>query len=158
MALPLSGERTPLVLGDSAYGKEEGRFSPDARWISYGSDETGGWEVHVATFPAFENRRAISLRGGTQGRWRADGKELFYLAPDGKLMSVAVRGTGTDLEFGAPVSLVQSPLENPAATVPQFDPSRNGQRFLFIAPLKGDVESVVSPVTVVLNWQHALRK
>jgi serine/threonine-protein kinase len=157
MALPLTGDRTPMVLGDSAYGKDEGRFAPDGHWVSYGSNESGNWEVHVASFPAFENRHQVSARGGVQGRWRADGKELFYLTPDGKVMSVAVKGAGATTEFAAPVALFPSPLKSPGNNQPQFSVSRDGQRFLFLVPQEQSREAI-DPITVVVNWQSGLKK
>ena len=75
MALPLTAGAVPIALSDSAFAKDEGRFSPDGRSISYGSTESGAWQVYVASFPAFDNRRQVSLGGGVQARWRADGGE-----------------------------------------------------------------------------------
>ncbi|HYV98727.1 MAG TPA: protein kinase, partial [Gemmatimonadaceae bacterium] len=157
MALPLTGDRTPMVLGDSAYSKDEGRFAPDGHWISYGSNESANWEVHVASFPAFDNRHQVSAHGGMQGRWRADGKELFYLTPDGKVMSVAVKSAGATTEFAPPVALFQSPLKSPGFNQPQYSVSRDGQRFLFLVPQEQSRESI-DPITVVVNWQRVFKK
>ena len=59
-------------------------MSPDGRWVAYNSNESGTWEVYVARFPDFTSRRRVSIAGGVQPKWRGDGKELFYLAPDSR--------------------------------------------------------------------------
>ena len=107
--------------------------------------------MYVASFPTFDNRRRISLGGGVQARWRADGTELFYLAPNGDVMSVVVK-TGNTLEFSPPTVLFQSPLGSPANNVPQFDVTSDGQRFLFLLRPGG---AGLNPLTVLLNWQNA---
>jgi eukaryotic-like serine/threonine-protein kinase len=155
-AVPTSGDQKVITLTKSNFGKDEGRFSPDGKSVSYGSDESGTWEVYAASFPAFDNRRQISLHGGRQGRWRADGKEFFYLAPDGKLMSAAIK-PGPVPEFQSATVLFQSPILRPSATVDQYDVVRDGKRFLFLAQPHADGSSI-DPLTVVVNWRAALKK
>ena len=89
-AMPLSGERTPRMLVDTPYIEDEVHVSPDGRWVTFHADESGRWEVYVAAFPTFTSKRQISSGGGVQPQWRADGRELFYLGPDGSMMSVRV--------------------------------------------------------------------
>jgi eukaryotic-like serine/threonine-protein kinase len=153
MALPLTGDPRPIALSDSIFGRQEGRFSPDGRTISYGSTESGSWEVHVASFPAFDNRRQVSSGGGVQARWRADGRELFYLTTGGAVMSVAVRDGAVPV-FDAPKLLFQSPLANPSSGLDQYDVTGDGQRFLFVVP--HEQERTLPPITVVVNWRRAL--
>ena len=89
-AVPFSGDRTPRLLADTPYVEDEVHVSPDGRWVAFNADESGRWEVYVAAFPAFTSKRQVSSGGGVQPQWRADGRELFYLAPDGSMMSVRV--------------------------------------------------------------------
>ncbi len=140
-------------MGDSAFAKDEGRFSPDGRSISYGSTESGAWQVYVASFPAFDNRRQVSLGGGVQARWRADGGELFCLAPNGAVMSVTVKA-GAPTQFSAPTILFQSPLTSPSPNLDQFDVTADGQRFLFLVREQQGLD----PITVVVNWQRLLKE
>ena len=156
-ALPLTGGGKPIALGDSASRKDEARFSPDGRWVSFSSNETGGWELYVASFPAFNDRRRVSPAGGRQARWRADGAELFYLSPEGRVMAIPVRRNGAAAEFGTPVPLFQSPLANPSPFSDQFSVTRDGRRFLFLIPMQHEA-TTVDPITVVLNWPQSIKR
>jgi Tol biopolymer transport system component len=89
--MPLTGERRPQLLLQSEFDKDEPHVSPDGRWIAYNSYETGRWEVYVAAFPGFGDKRQVSRSGGGQALWRKDGRELFYLGLDGKLMAMDVK-------------------------------------------------------------------
>jgi Tol biopolymer transport system component len=90
--LPMKRARQPLPYVNTEFAERLAQFSPDAHWIAYISDETGRFEVYVRPFPliATAGKWMISSGGGTQPRWRRDGKELFYISPDGKLMAVDV--------------------------------------------------------------------
>jgi hypothetical protein len=120
--------------------------------MAYVSDESGGQQVYVQSFPTLGGQRQISTAGGTQPRWRRDGKELFYLAPDRKLMAVAVK-TGAIFEAESPRALFQTAL-NVSAFRQSYGVSADGQRFL----LNASVESGSPPITVVLNWAALLKK
>jgi eukaryotic-like serine/threonine-protein kinase len=86
------------------------QFSPDGKWVGYTSDESGRQQVYVQSFPASDEAKwQVSIRGGDFARWRRDGKELFYRAPDGNLMVTPVRSAGHGLEFGTPVPLFAIP-------------------------------------------------
>ncbi|MDA2925227.1 hypothetical protein MYX65_11365, partial [Acidobacteria bacterium AH-259-L09] len=151
-ALPLSGDQEPMRVLETPFDKDEFHFSPDGRWIAYNSDESGRWEVYVASFPDFTEKRQVSNSGGVQARWRKDGKELFYLGLDGKLRAVAVKA-GSSLETGIPQVLFEtkvrvSPLWD------QYCVTGDGQRFLINEP----AEDVSSPITVVLNWTAELNQ
>jgi serine/threonine protein kinase/Tol biopolymer transport system component len=148
MALPLTQGGASIPLTDSSHTRDEASFSPDGRWFAYGSNESGTWEVYVASFPESEKHTKISQQGGVQARWRADGKEIFYLSPEGAVMSVQFTPEAST-PFSAPVQLFQSPLGTPSATIDEFDVTRDGRRFLFIVPLEG---SQTVPITVRLNW------
>ena len=84
------GDHTPRLLVDTPYTEDELHLSPDGRWVAFNSDESGRWEVYVASFPGFTSKQQLSGQGGVQPQWRADGRELFYLALDGTMMSVGV--------------------------------------------------------------------
>ncbi len=89
--LDKEGEGEPKVLLEDSFIIGDFRLSPNEKWVAYRSDESGRVEVYTAAFPDFSNRRQVSRDGGARGRWRGDGKELFFLGLDGKLMSVEVK-------------------------------------------------------------------
>jgi hypothetical protein len=88
--IPLTGDRKPKPLYSSTFVVDEFHLSPDGQLIAYGEDRTGRWEVYVALFPSFHNIQQVSMGGGAQPRWREDGRELFFIDLEGKMMSVAV--------------------------------------------------------------------
>jgi WD40 repeat protein len=146
----------PVPFAHSAFDTEQGRFSPDGRWVAYMSNDSGAYEVYVRAFTAdFSGGSAsaggsvlVSRGGGSAPRWRGDGKELFYLAPDGKMMRVEV-AAGQEFRGGTPVPLFQTP---PGAIV--GDVTADGKRFLLVTP----VGQSAAPFTVVLNWMAGLKK
>src|SRR6185436_10923800 len=156
-ALPLSGERAepgkPMLLAEASAAVDELHFSPDGKHIVYNTAESGTNEAWVASFPALDNRRQISPHGGGQGWWRGDGKEIFYLTPDGKLMSVGVSPDSKSggLEFRAPVPLFQSPQTRPNLNTDEYTVTRDGQRFLFLQPAR-DSAPALATITVLVNW------
>jgi len=150
--VPLSGDRKPVVLFQSEFYKDEPHVSPDQRWIAYNSTESGRWEVYVATFPGFTGKRQVSKDGGAQALWRRDGKELFYLSLDGKLMAVDVRA-GATIETGVPHALFQTRLVV-EGNMDQYCVTGNGKRFILGEPVG---ESTTS-ITVVLNWAAGLKR
>ena len=158
-ALPTFGDRQPLPLMTATAAIDGAHFSSDGKWVVYQSQESGTFEVWVASFPAFDHRRQISTHGGGQAWWRSDGKEVFYLRPDGKLMSVTVASEAPSgaLVFRPPVELFQSPLAPPNLTIDQYTVARDGQRFLFIQPRQDQTVTGV-PMTVVVNWPSTLPK
>jgi hypothetical protein len=145
-ALPLFGERTPFDVARTSFSESHGRFSPDGRWVAYQSNETGRAEIHVRPFPGPGPSSQVSVGGGTVPRWPRDGGELFYLAPDNRLMAVAVTKVGSTLETGPPHALFT------LTTTSRYEPSPDGQRFLVTA-----VVSEASPITVILNWKPPTR-
>jgi Tol biopolymer transport system component len=153
--LPMFGERKPRPFRNTQYIETEGRFSPDGRWVAYVSDDSGHREVWVQSFQ-FEGRDnggrwRISTAGGSQPAWRQDGKELFYLASDNKLMSVAVK-SGTTFEAGSPTVLFRI---DPSGGGGFYDVSRDGQRFLVNTSL---TRAETLPITVVVNWTSSLKR
>ena len=152
-----AGERKPVSFLTTPFLERHAQLSPDGRWIAYTSNESGTYEVYVQSFPAGGGKWQISTGGGVQPRWRHDGRELFYLAPDNKMMSVAVRA-GATFEAGTPETLFQTRTYGlpPATTYSQqYDVTPDGQRFL----LNVDVSEVNAvPITVMLDWTAAIQK
>jgi hypothetical protein len=122
--------------------------SPDGKWIAYTSDESKSQEeVYVQSFPAAGAKYQISTEGGTQPRWRQDGRELFYIAGNGKLMAVPVQ-TGVSFEYGTAAALFQPPVPQGPASA-GYEVSPDGQKFLLrtIPP-----DAKLPPITIVTNW------
>ena len=149
--LPPGPNAQPEILLKTDYSKDGLRISPDGRWAAYNTNESGRWEVYVASFPAFTERRQVSKNGGVQGYWRKDGRELFYLDLEGALMSVPVKAEPS-LETGIPQTLFQTRIAV-TATADQFSVSGDGQRFLLLEPTASEAK----PFTVILNWPALLR-
>jgi len=133
-----------------------GQFSPDGKWVAYASNESGKWQVYVTSFPEAQGKWQISTEGGEQPRWRGDGKELFYLSPESKMMAAPVT-TGVKFDSGPPVALFQAAPRHGHSLLDQFvyDVSRDGQRFLINTQVKN---AEMEPITIVLNWDAELKK
>jgi eukaryotic-like serine/threonine-protein kinase len=156
-ALPSDGDRTPYPVVRTPFDDRDGQFSPDGRWVAYQSDESGSAEIYAQRFPGPGRKVRISRDGGTQVRWRDDGKELYFVAPDNSLTAVPVTfGGGIEtLEAGSPVKLFATRMVRSTAILrQQYDVSANGQRFL-INIVADDASA--TPITLVLNWQGARR-
>jgi len=132
------------------------QFSLDGKWVAYASNESGKWEIYVTSFPDARGRWQVSGGGGEQPRWRSDGKELFYLSLDGKMMAVQVT-TGANFDAGTPAALFQTTPRQPVLVSDLFgyDVSRDGQRFLINTQVK---QAESTPMSVVLNWPAKLDK
>jgi Tol biopolymer transport system component len=142
-ALPLSGEKKPLEVAHEAFDQDLGRFSPDGRWVAYQSNETGRNEIVLQPFPGSSNsKKRITRDGGTLPQWRGDGRELYDLSLDNRLMAVPITIDGSAIEAGTPVALFTLPPNSDYAA------SRDGQRFLVNKIVKD-----ASPITVLLNWR-----
>jgi eukaryotic-like serine/threonine-protein kinase len=151
-AVAMSGEPTARLLADTPYVEDESRVSPDGRSIAFNSDESGRWEVYVATFPGFTDKRQVSSAGGMQPRWRRDSKELYYLSLDGAVMAAAIE-TSPRPQSDVPRQLFQTRL-SPSPSVPQYDVSADGSRFLVLESANPAGE----PLTFLLNWADAARR
>ena len=132
------------------------QFSPDGKWVAYSSNETGNWEVYVVPFPAGDSRWQVSRGGGEQPRWRRDGKELFFLSPDAKMMAVAVKA-GSTFEAESPVMLFQAHPRQfiSAMELVSYDVSADGQRFLINTKVD---EPNAAPLSVILHWTSEMEK
>ena len=147
--LPLTGEsRRPLPYLQTPFEELQGQVSPDGRWLAYTSDESGRWEVYVQSFPMPGTKYIVSNDGGGEPQWRADGRELFYMALDHTLMSVAVEST-SPWRNGRPVPLFRAPVAGDLTRYrTRYQAAHNGQRFL----LDSVVEDGLQEVTLVVNW------
>jgi hypothetical protein len=158
--LPMEGDRRPVLLLGTEFQEREGSFSPDMRWVAYTSSESGRPQVYVRPFLASGSSKAPSLGegkwqvskdGGTLAKWRADGKELIFRAPNGSPMAVDVAATGAAFQAGVPKQLFALP-----ANVGDWDVTADGKRFLAEVPPAQQIFR--TPIIVVLNWEAALKK
>ena len=149
-------ERVAKPLLQAKWTVLNAQYSPDGRWIAYASNETGTMEIYVSPFPSANSKWQVSSAGGQEPRWRQDGKELFYLSPEGKMMAVAVK-TGASFKAEAPVTLFQTQRRQPVSSfaVFSYDVTGDGRRFLVIR--KAD-EANAAPLTVLLNWASEMGK
>jgi len=148
--VPVGGDGQPAPFIKATYGVSNGQFSPDGRYVAYASNETGRWEIYVAPFRGPGGNWKVSSAGGFEPKWRRDERELFYIAPDGVLMAVAVRD-GASFDADAPLSLFPLRRREPVASIDLFsyDVALDGQRFL----VNTDVSDTTTlPLTIVLNW------
>jgi eukaryotic-like serine/threonine-protein kinase len=148
-------ELIPVAGGDptrfltSKGSESNGQISPDGKWVVYASDESGAWEIYVASFPGAAGKWQVSRGGGTEPRWRADGKEIFYIAPNGILMAVPVNGESI-FATGTPAPLFQIHGRAPISSTDIFtyDVAKDGERFLVNRYVKPEH---VPPLTILVN-------
>src|SRR5262249_44001938 len=157
-ALPLTGaKRDPMVVHSTEFEEREGQFSPDGRWIAFTSNQTGSFEIYAQPFPQGGATWQISTTGGIQPRWRPDGRELFYLALDGRMMAttIAISADGQALQPGATVQLFDTQVAGgttPGNVKHQYAVSADGQRFLINQTVD---EGPPAAITLVINWAGA---
>ena len=156
--LPLQGDRKPFPFLQTEFNELRCQFSPDGRWLAYSSDETSRYEIYVRPFagaPAGSGGKwQVSINGGSLPRWRRDGKELFYVAPDRKLMAVEVKANSGSFQAGVPKPLFDTRTDPSIGSRGGYDVSPDGRRFLISAP--GEQPSA-SPIHVVVNWAASRR-
>jgi Tol biopolymer transport system component len=160
----MTGDRKAWrFLKTSPFAVRDGQFSPNGRWVAYMWNESARPEIYVRPFvdPASGpstggGERQVSTGGGIFPRWRSDGKELYYLGPEGQMMAVPITTTGATLEPGRPVPLFQTHIYGGGTDNQQFfqyDVARDG-RFLINTVL----DDITMPITLVQNWNPDLRK
>ncbi len=149
-------ERAAKPLLQAKWTVRNAQFSPDGRWMAYASNETGTTEIFVSPFPSANGKWQVSSAGGQEPRWRKDGKELFYVSPDGRMMTVEVT-TDAGFKAGSPVALFQTHRRQTvsAQDVFSYDVSGDGQRFLILTKLD---ETNAAPLSVLLNWASETEK
>jgi Tol biopolymer transport system component len=156
VAVATSGAPRDIAVAQSQHDETEGQFSPNGAWVAFASNDSGHPEVFVQSFPEGRGRTQVSTGGGMQIRWSGDGKEIFYVAPDGKMMGVSIAFGAASPQVKPPVALFQTHLAtgiNVLGFKPQYAVSRDG-RFL----LNSAIESAGAPIVVSVNWMKKLGK
>ena len=151
--LPTDGTQKPFPFLQTPFVEASGQFSPDGRWVAYESNESGRAEVYVVSFPQPSGKWQVSTMGGVRPRWRRDGKEIFFLAPDFRLMVADVSSTASQFQVGAVTPLFD--VRPSGATGGYlYDVSADGQRFLMASRAR---DAAVPPITLVTNWMGLLK-
>jgi Tol biopolymer transport system component len=150
--LPLTGDKKPFPFLQTEFRESFPAFSPDSKWMAYVSDESGREEVYVAPFPAAGRKLQVSTGGGTLPLWRGDGKEIFYVTLDNKLMAAEVTVRGDTFQVGAVKMLFEARMRRPGTI---YDVTRDGRRFL-VNTLPA--QQSTPPFVLVVNWPADLKK
>jgi Tol biopolymer transport system component len=151
-ALPMFGDKKPFPVVQTNFMDRDAQFSPDGKWIAYQANDSGRYEIYVQPFPGPGKRTLVSANGGAQARWRRDGKELFYVALDGKLMAVPFEfaSGGQVAKPGMPIPLFFAQVGSVQdVSLAHYSVSNDGQRFL----IDTRVEEAVPPINILLNWK-----
>jgi Tol biopolymer transport system component len=153
----LSGK--PFPVAQTSFDEAEGQFSPDTRWVAYTSNETGRSEIYVRSFPGPDGKWQVSTGGGVHPRWRRDGRELFYVTPDSRLRAapIHVAPGGRTLALDPSVELFPTKLASTQGVTnsrAEYAVAPDG-RFLMSVTVE---DATASPITIVLNWEAALKK
>jgi len=154
--LPLTGtsgggKPEPKVFLQTPFNEGRGQFSPDGKWVLYQSDESNQSQIYAAPFPGPGGKRQISAKGGSNPRWRRDGKEVFYVTPQGELMAVDVSERNDTLDIGRSEKLFDGIVTSRGTL---YDITADGQKFL----VADDGTSTSRPLTLLQNWTATLRK
>ena len=153
--LPVSGDKKRFPFLKTPFVERQGQFSPDSRWIAYQSNESGRFEIYVQSFPGPRGKFQVSRNGGAQPRWNKNGKEIFFVSLDSKMMAAPVQLSpdARALEPGNPAALFPVRIAGgplPGAGKQQYAVSPDGQRFLVNLAMD---EGAASPITLILNWK-----
>jgi len=163
--LPLEGaaaERKPILFLRTEFNEKLGQLSPDGQLMAFTSDRSGKNQIYVRPFPKGDSEWTVSVGGGAAARWRGDGKELFYLSEDGKMMAVPVASSsGSRQEFqpGTPVPLFEANTVSPPSdpVIFEYDVTPDGKRFLVATSSQADRAAALA-LTVVTNWDAERKK
>jgi dipeptidyl aminopeptidase/acylaminoacyl peptidase len=157
-ALPLVGERKPVPVVATSYDEVQGQFSPDGRWVAYASNLSGRYEIYIRAFPS-GGQWQVSTGGGISPRWRHDSHELFYVAPDNRMMAalIKVASDARTLSPGSPVPLFPSRLTTGIGvggfmSRAQYAVAGDGRFLLNVAD-----DAAAAPITIVQNWTAGLK-
>jgi len=156
--LPIEGAKPgqPIAFLHTSANEFLGQLSPDSKWMAYTSDESGRREVYVRAFPSGQNLTSISRAGGEAPRWSADGRELFFVAADGRMNAVPVKPAGSTFEPGTPVPLFNANLvRSPNEPLIDYDVSSDGKRFLITTAAPGSTSATLN---LISNWTAALNR
>jgi serine/threonine-protein kinase len=137
------------------FNETQARFSPEPhpRWVAYQSDESGQDEVYIQAFPEPRGKWPISTGGGRYPRWGPDGRELYYVAPDDKLMAVCLKVGVDTVETSEPRALFTVPWDAAVVFSP-YDVAPDGQRFL----VRAVPETGSQPLQVIVNWPALVKQ
>jgi Tol biopolymer transport system component len=153
-----SPDSPPKPIFQESWIVRNAQLSPNGKWLAYAANDNdaGNWEVYVCPFPATGTKWQISRGGGREPRWRRDGKELFYISADGKMIAVPVKTVNT-FEAGSPLTLFQTHTRQPISALDLvfYDVSADGERFLIDTKV---VEPNATPLSITLNWASELGK
>ena len=161
----LNGNPRVTWLVRTTFSELGGEISPDGRWLAYESNESGQFQIYLRPFPAVDQGRwQVSTDGGTEPLWAPNGRELFYVAPDGTIMSVPVDvPRGASPVIGAVATLIAG-TGYYTRTRNQFgrtyDVSRDGIRFLRVKVKDDGPRNSGAPISfvVVQNWTEELKR
>ncbi|MBI4468210.1 MAG: serine/threonine-protein kinase, partial [Acidobacteria bacterium] len=154
--LPLSEDRTPIPFSRTELNEMGGEFSPDGRWVAFHANASGRAEVYVAPFPAATGAKwRISTAGGRWPKWRGDGREIYYLTMENKLMAAEVRLDRARVGAGSVRPLFDVDPFGPGYTGYSYDVTRDGQRFLVNREVENRSPSQISLIT---NWTADLKQ
>jgi dipeptidyl aminopeptidase/acylaminoacyl peptidase len=164
--LPMAGDRVSSAFHKTPFLERWGTFSPDGRWVAYHTNQSGQHEIYVRPFipPGVSGtaagptggQRQASTTGGVYPVWRRDGRELYYLNPEGAMMAVPITVIGATLEPGAPIVLFPTRILGGGVDRglgPQYDVARDG-RFLINTVL----DDTAAPITLLMNWNPEAKK
>jgi Tol biopolymer transport system component len=149
--LSISGDRKTYPFIQSTFSAREASFSPDGKWVAYCSNESGEYRVYVVPFPGPGGKWQVSSGDGRGPLWRRDGKEIFYLSADNKLMVVKVEASGGSFAAGEARALFDS---HSYGVFGRYDVSADGQRF--VVAYEGSQSS--NTLTSVVNWPAELKR
>lgn len=150
--VPMQGDRKPRPLLRARFSELDAQLSPDGHWLVYVSEESEKYEVYVRSFPDGAHKVQVSTDGGTSPSWDPDGRQLYYVSPEQKLMAVDIK-LAPAFTAGVPKPLFAMPAPGPISTY-EYQAARDG-RFLIATPVE---EQGKGPITVVLDWPAALKK
>jgi Tol biopolymer transport system component len=149
--VPVDGQENPYPLAKTRFDHRAGSFSPDGKWVAYSSNESLRYEIYLTPFPAGDGKRyTVSSQGGVSPAWRRDGKEIYFVAGDGRLTAVSVTIRGQDVQLGRAESLFPVDFSDFNRA---YEPSPDGKRFLIAIPASPGGAAF----TVMLNWTQVLR-
>jgi Tol biopolymer transport system component len=140
-----------LPVVESSFHAYQPALSPDGTLLAYGSTESGDGDIYVQAYPGPGGKWRISSQGGGEPKWRGDGKELFYMGSDRRIMSVTLEpgAPGKPPRFSLPTALFTAPVSRDFTVRNRYDVTKDGQKFLVVAVGSG---AAVGPTTVVLDW------
>ncbi len=151
--LPLFGDRKPFQFLQSQFNTITPEFSPNGKWMAYVSDDSGRNEVYAAPFPSGAGKWPVSTGGGRYPRWRRDGKELFYLSADNRIMAAEIAEKHDSLEVGSVRTLFQARSTSLIGWM--YDATPDGRKFLVVTEKESGTSE---PITLIVNWPALLKK